>query len=409
MSTRPTDDLEKDFPTTEDIQRKLDEIEVRSGKKDRLLEALRNFLLKDIERVGLQEGKKVLPARNSAHSNSGQVFQNCILKGTFQIGDPSQMTHPHLPEIETPLPLEAPPEEAILVSKPLHPPETIHQDRAEPTIDLSHRDDLEYYQENISTLLVETMYHEVNSKSINAHLYGFYEQIRSPEKVCDLLKRVQELSKIPTSYELFRNSSFGKGIVNLKLEELISLRKALEWVKREGVMSHFDLSKADHQAVFLISDPTQSEDRDLSPEERALRYQLTSQSKLEKIRAEAATSILESCKKMGIQLEHLVDLPAFGHALGLKTFLRHMGTLDGESRYTNFPHLIDTTTANLLVLAKALEAGVLEHGVRKDVLVFKRDAFWIYYKREKLYENKGFFDIPMREDSKKNRRLVSFY
>jgi hypothetical protein len=58
MSTRPTDDLEKDFPTTEDIQRKLDEIEVRSGKKDRLLEALRNFLLKDIERVGLQVSKE---------------------------------------------------------------------------------------------------------------------------------------------------------------------------------------------------------------------------------------------------------------------------------------------------------------------------------------------------------------
>lgn len=104
---------------------------------------------------------------------------------------------------------------------------------------------LKLAQDHVLKLVHGLQYRENDPDAAQYHLYGFWEQLHEPEKIGSLLRRVEELSGYSTSHESFKNKDFEKSLKGLNEQQLSKLKSALEWVKHEGVMSHFDFDAID--------------------------------------------------------------------------------------------------------------------------------------------------------------------
>jgi len=276
---------------------------------------------------------------------------------------------------------------------------------------------LKLAQNQILELVQGLQYREGDPGSSQYHLYGFWEQLHEPENIGSLLRRVEELSCHPTSHELFAGKDFEKVLKGLSEQQLSELKSALEWVKHEGLMSHFDFERAQHNVIFLLSDTSGESFADVNAfeayqEKAVLTFQLTSHADLKEKRVDAVKRIIRVCNELGFDdVRELEDLPPIVHAAeGLMLFLNDMGTLNGESRFNIYPHKIDVTTANLLVLASAIESGILTPNDQKTVLRFKKSETWIFYDRYKEFPSQsGFSDIPKIESEKKAKRFFPQY
>ena len=336
-------------------------------------------------------------------ASSGPSFKDCEFHGPVAFGGKLEgMT----------MPLPAPPgtQAASTTSTP-------EVDESTRVLKKREKPSIQTLRENTLKIVDQLQYREGDPASTPFNLYGFWEQLQDPDRVSGLLKDVEKLSGITTSHPSFEKKHFEGGLNELDENQLSQLGKALEWVRREGVMSHFDFERASYNTIFLFADSsgeTFSNAQELEDFERkaALGFQLTSQADLQIKRTAAVKRIVTACRSLGFtDVNELEDLPPIVHAMdGLMAFLNDMGTLNGSSRFTTHPHKIDVTTANLLVLASAIESSILIPSDEKSVLKFKTGKEWIFYDRDKDFPNQhGFSDIPKIETHDKVKRYFRRY
>ena len=192
------------------------------------------------------------------------------------------------------------------------------------------------------------------------HLAGFWEQLQTHEKTQILLKRIGELSGFETYHARFAGKTFEDGLVGLKDIELVSLRQALDWVLREGVMERFHLEA-------LIPD----EDARIID---ALEYRLTMRRELLGKCERDRESIL-----VLMTLQSLKGFPFFEPG-GLYDYLNNSGFFLNKPVNPELREL-DTFAANVSVLRTALESGIITRFQSNSRLKIAPGRFFIYYER----------------------------
>jgi len=230
------------------------------------------------------------------------------------------------------------------------------------------------------------------------HLLGFGIQMEDPNLAQKLLADCSREFGVEIDGSLLDAVNLYQALLDIADEKVLNdILRVLDNVRKDGVMARFH-----YDAI----DPQQTVDALIRDEKQFLLYP---RRRLQQRRQEAIDEICEE-----LDLVHFGQLMEFGRARGLSSFLQRekllqtrqkIVDLDLEKMLIAFPdmrtaeRLTDVSTANVLVLLKALKSGLLLPRKEDKSCLRFADKAWLYFFDRNLINPVYFnLDIINRED-----------